>query len=307
MKKILHLTLAGVAWLAVLAAPLARAWTYQDGDVLLIFRENGSDDVEFDIGSINQFLGHTNGYSAKVTGWSSNLVNNTFGSISGASLIVASTTSSSAWLSSSANVLSVSDVTPSTWHSALYSLIDAVGSRPTNDNETASGTNSYVIQQLGDTSAGQSSLASYDYIVTGGGQSEAYITEFGGNVPFVVEGVAPATLGLWEIQPSTAIPKPEAAYIGTFDIDANGNLYFYVGSLQPTITGIVQHGEVSTVSFTTLDNGSYSLLSTNALGAPISTWPVVNGPLQGNSGIQSLSYTNSGGNTAGFFAVARSP
>jgi hypothetical protein len=35
---------------------------YQDGDVLLIFRENGFDDVEFDLGNISQFLNQPNGY-----------------------------------------------------------------------------------------------------------------------------------------------------------------------------------------------------------------------------------------------------
>jgi hypothetical protein len=53
MKRILHIA----TFLAlVLAAPLARAWVYHDGDVLLIFRENGFDDIEFDLGNISQFL-----------------------------------------------------------------------------------------------------------------------------------------------------------------------------------------------------------------------------------------------------------
>ena len=63
MKKIILLTLAAVTWLA---APLAQAWTYSDGDVLLVFR-NGSQDVEFDLGSVTNFLGQTNGYTTTVT------------------------------------------------------------------------------------------------------------------------------------------------------------------------------------------------------------------------------------------------
>ena len=45
MKKILQLTLAVSALLAV--TPL-RAWNYQDGDALLIFRASGFNDVEFE-------------------------------------------------------------------------------------------------------------------------------------------------------------------------------------------------------------------------------------------------------------------
>ena len=59
MKRIILTTLAA---LALLASPQARAWTYSDGDVLLIFR-NGSQDVEFDLGSVTNYLGKTNGYT----------------------------------------------------------------------------------------------------------------------------------------------------------------------------------------------------------------------------------------------------
>jgi hypothetical protein len=312
MKKTLHFTIAGLAWLAVLATPLARAWTYRDTDVLLIFRESGSYDVEFDIGNVSQFLGHTAPYSAQVTGWDPTLVNTTFGgSVSGVSVVLAATTASSSgspssWLSSSGGVTSVNDVTYTGWESGLYDLIDGIGVAPVADGEKAAEANAYVIAESGATGKGQSSLASYYYIVTGGGVRGAYITEFGGNVPFVVEGVAPATLGFWQIQPSTTIPKPEASYIGTFDIDASGNLYFYVGSLAPTITAVTQSGVTTTVSFTTLANGSYSVVYSPDLTIPVSQWSQVAGPTAGNGGIQSLNFT-SPGDAADYYEVVRSP
>jgi hypothetical protein len=311
MKKILHYIIAGLAWLAVLATPLARAWTYTDGDVLLIFRETGTYDVEFDIGNISQFLGHTAPYSAQVTGWDPTLVASTLGSVSGASVILAATTaeyatSPSAWLSSSYAVNSVSDVSHTAYAGQLYDKIDGIGVAPVNDGETAAEANAYVIAETGATAKGQSSLASYYYIVTGGGVSGTFISEFGGNAPFVVEGIAPATLGFWQIQPSTAIPKPAATYIGTFDIDANGNLYFYVGSLQPTIVGATHTGATDTVSFTTLANGSYTVVYSTDLTVPVSDWTQVAGPVAGNSGTQSVSFT-SPGDSADYFAVVRSP
>ncbi|HSY43882.1 MAG TPA: hypothetical protein VK811_08210, partial [Candidatus Acidoferrum sp.] len=65
MKKIL---LPAVALLALLAAPLARAWSYNDGDLLLIFRDQGGNyNVEYDLGSVNSLLGQTNGYTTTIT------------------------------------------------------------------------------------------------------------------------------------------------------------------------------------------------------------------------------------------------
>jgi hypothetical protein len=235
MKKILHLTLAGLAWLAVLATPLARAWTYQDGNALLIFRETGFDDVEFDIGSISQFLNRSNGYKAAVTGWNLTAVTNVFGSdLTGVSVILAATTSwtnSSAnrisWLTSSASVTTVNDVTSSAWQANLWSTIDNIGALP--ESIAPSATSDYVLAST--------DQAAYDYIVTGGGVNGSSIAELGGKVPFSVEGIVPDTLGFWQIQPSTAVPKPAANYVGTFSIDASGNLTFQAGvPQQPTET-----------------------------------------------------------------------
>ena len=306
MKRIFHPVLAVLAWLAVLLTPSARAWTYQDGDVLLIFRGSSpADDVEFQIGNISQFLNHPNGYTATVSGWDLSLVTNTFGHVANASVIVAAAISStSAWLSSSSNVTSVLDVTPSTFQASLYSLIDAIGVRPTS-YDTAAESNAYVIQESGGLSP-NSSLGSYDYIVSDGGVNEAYIADFGGNVSFDVQGIASSTLGFWQIQPSTANPKPSATYVGTFVLNVNGTLTFTAGPLGPTIEGIARSGSVSTVKFTTLSIGNYELVHTNALGAPISTWPVVSGPVAGNGATESLSHTNSS-DKAGFYGVLRSP
>jgi hypothetical protein len=305
MKKIFQLTMAGLASLAALATPSARAWTYQDSDVLLIFRGNSpQDDVEFDIGNVSQFLNHPNGYTTAVTGWDPSLVVSTLGQVSNASVVLTATTSSSAWLSSSPSVASVSDVTASTFLGDLYDIIDAIGTRPTSYDEAAE-TNAYVIQESGGISP-NSSLGSYDYIVSSGGVNEANIAQFGGNVPFDVQGVAATTLGFWQIQPTNAIPKPSATYVGTFVININGSLTFTAGPLGPTIAGITRSGSVSTVSFGTLSIGNYSLVHTNALGAPISTWQVVSGPVAGTGGTRSLNHTNST-DKAGFYGVVRSP
>ena len=92
MKKII---LSAFALLALLATPPARAWTYNDGDVLLVFRASGHNNIEYDLGSVSNFLGHANGYTTNVTGWDSSLITTEFGTgLSGAKVILAATTSS---------------------------------------------------------------------------------------------------------------------------------------------------------------------------------------------------------------------
>ena len=115
MKHILPLTLVG---LALLGTPPARGGTtYQDGDVLLIFRQTGLNDVEYDLGNISQFTNHPNGYAAAVTGWDPTVATGVFGSdLTGVSVIVASTTSltnanRTSWLSSGNPSALISDVT----------------------------------------------------------------------------------------------------------------------------------------------------------------------------------------------------
>ena len=79
MKKLIPKIL--LAALALLASPLAQAqtWTYNDGDLLLIFRKTGHNNIEFDLGSVTNYLGKTNGYTTTVTGWDLSLVTGEFG------------------------------------------------------------------------------------------------------------------------------------------------------------------------------------------------------------------------------------
>jgi hypothetical protein len=323
MKKILHFTIAGLAWLAVLATPLARAWTYSDEDVLLIFRgQTIADDVEFDIGQVSQFTSPANS-TIHVTSWNASLVTGTLGAnlnTAGVSYVLAATTGRivgpCAWLSSSDTSATVKDLTLSAWTGELYDYIEAIGTYPVNYGNTTASANAYVIEQFGDQAAGASSLASYDYIVSNDGQNLSQIAYFGGNVSFDVQGSAPGTVEFWQINTSSSNPKPAATFIGTFDLDANNNLYFYAASvsLQPAIVGAAQSADQSTytVRFTTLANGSYSLFYSPDETLPISDWVQVvdadNNPITvaGNGGTQSASFPNPG-DSADYFIVVRSP
>jgi hypothetical protein len=290
----------------LLAAAAAQAWNYQDGDALLIFRESGYNDVEFDIGPVSQFLGQPNGSTATVTNWDSSVVNGVFGSdLTGVSIVLVATTSPTnanreSWLSSSIPNLTAYGVTPSGWQGGLWSTINAIGTRPVIYDATPSGSSSYSIDP-----SGSQSIASYDQIVSQDGVNAEFIAKFGGNSPFTVETVAPGSFYFWGISPSTANPKPADAFVGAFTITTNGQLTFLAGPPSPTLAGIAYTSGTASVNFSTIVGGSYWLASTNILGAPLSQWPVVSGPIEGTGGIVALVNTNSA--NAGFYGVIRTP
>jgi hypothetical protein len=324
--RILH---AAAFLLLLLAAPLARAWPYHDGDVLLIFRENGFDDVEFDLGNISQFLNQSNGATTTVGGWDSAPVLNTFGAdLTGVSVILLATTSKtnsslSSWVSGNEPNTTAYTVTPTAWQSSLYSIINSLGTRPVIYQIPTATSSTYPLSPGGalpspDTNAyvfdptAAYQIASYDWIVSTGislGNANyantAYLQSLGGKSPFIVESIIPASFDFWQIQPGTTRPAPPDTYVGQFSITTNGTLTFVAGPPPSSILALTQTGSVSGVSYNTVVGGHYSLVSTNTLGAPVSQWPVVSGPIPGDGLNDTLTYTNS--SASGFFQVVRSP
>jgi hypothetical protein len=176
----------------------------------------------------------------------------------------------------------------------LWSVINAIGNRP----------KTYLPAESFPYSLNPGGVASYDYVVSGGGQNEFDLPQLGGNVNFTVEQVIPGLFGFWAIQPH-ATPEPAATQLGSFYIDASGNLTFIVGPPEPAIAGITRAGNLVTVTFTTLPVGAYWLAYSDTLGAPVSTWEVISGPVSGNGSSQSLSHTTAG--SAGYYGVVYSP
>ncbi len=296
-----------LAMLAALSVTSARAWNYINGDVLLIFRLSGFNDVEYDLGNISQFTGLPSGSTINVTDWDPGIVTGVFGSdLTGVSVIVASTTadtnaSPSSWLSSGDPTAVPHDNSFPTWRNNLYSTISAVGSRPLTYLVPSNSPASYSIDP-----SGTYRLASYDYTVTGGGVNAGAIQELGGNVSFNVEQTIPGSFGFWQIAPGSSTQS--ATYVGTFTIDANGNLSFTAGSLvvvtPPTILSIGRTGTVNTVSFTTVNGGNYWLTYSNAPGNS-TNWPIVSGSVAGDGSNHSLNHTTA--DASGFYRVVRTP
>ena len=300
MKKIIASSLAALAF----SGPLfGAAWNYQDGDVLLIFRESGFNTVEFDLGNINQFLNQPVGSPSTVTGWDLSLVTNTFGvDLTGVSVVLLATTSPTnahptAWLSGVEPNTTAYNVSPSKWRAQLYSLINAVGTRPVIYQAPSAGAAAYSLSPT--------YVAAYDNIVSAGGQNSVALPVLGGNSPFRVEQLIPGSFVLWGVQPSTASPKPADTLVGTFSIDTNGLLTFVAGPPPPSILNIFRADQATAVTFKTLIGGNYGLVATNVLGAAISAWPEVTAAISGDGGVHTLTHTNEEAN--GFYGVVRSP
>lgn len=303
MKKILLI----IAALAGLAAPLAQAWTYNNGDVLLVFRnaESSTYDVEYDIGSVTQFLGHTNGYTTTVTGWNPADVLGVLGGQNGpnltginvALLAVTGLTNATptAWVSGIEPNYSAYADNSADFNSSYYNNISTIGNKPVTSDVPVADTNAYSISP-----SGKYKYSSYEYILDGGG-SAYLVSQLGGNVPFTVEQTIPGSLDFWAVQPleSGGVSPPDKL-VGTFDINANGVLTFTAGPPAASVTGITRAGSVSSVNLGTIVGVNYQLTGSTQLG-PNASWSTVGGTLTGDGYSHSLNETNTA--TARFYRV----
>jgi len=295
MKSIILTTLAA---LALLATPPARAWNYNNGDALLIFR-NGSQDIEFDLGSVTNFLGKTNGYTTTVTGWNLGLVTSKYGTdLTGIKVVLLATSSSTNFLSSAEPNTSAYNVSGQAGN-LLQGVISGVGTGPVYPiNIPSNNVNAYSID-----TGGQYAYASYDDVVTGGGVNSKAISKLGGNAPFVVEQTIPGFLDFWATESTTIYPNPPAdQLVGTFYITASGTLTFVAGPRPSTVSGVSRTGSVSALQFGTTVGNSYSIAFTNQLGRGSAPWPVDAVSLVGNGRINTLYHTNSA-SSAEFYRI----
>ena len=305
MKKII---LSTFALLSLLATPPARAWSYSDGDLLLVFRASGHNNIEYDLGSVSNLLGHANGYTTTITGWDPTLINTEFGpGLPGVKVILAAATSPTnasptAWVSSTDPNANAYRVNLSTWTSNLHGTVNSLGNRPVNPFDVpeavATPANAYIIGPFDPQLGG----ASYDYIVSGGNFNS--IATWAGKAPFStvpVEQAIPGSFDFWAIQPTNAVNIPDQL-IGTFTITTNGVLTFVAGPRPSTIIGVSHSGNNSAVQFTTTVGNTYSVAYTNQLGGAVTTWPVDGTALIGDGKIDTINHTSSG--NAEFYRVS---
>jgi hypothetical protein len=282
MKKIFLTILAAATLLSALPA---RAWIYNDGDVLLVFRK-GIYDIEYDLGSVTNFLGKTNGYTTTVSNWDPTQVTGAVTSFSGAKVVLLATGPTNYLSSPEPNTTAYN--IDSQEADTLHGVISAIGTAPLYPLAIPSNSpNAYVIETGGDSKA-----SAYDSIVSGGQFNG--VAQLGGNAPFTVEQVLPASLDFWQIQSSSVYPNPPPDnLIGVFNVAANGVITFVAGPRQSKIIRVTRSGTNSVVQFTTTVGTTYGLAYTNNLGGAASTWPVDALTIVGNGGPNVINHTNS--------------
>lgn len=274
----------------------AAAMNYSATHLLLIFREDGFPDAEFDLGSVSNYLNLASGTTVTVnypTQVKTNY-NNTFNGIRIALLAATSSSDSllRVWMTDADTSSTPTDVSGSKY-TVLRGRIDGVG-----DNAAAvTGSNAapYIVSP--------SDPNSYSYTVTQGTLEN--IDTIGGVSYFSVEAVNPATLAFYDVRNSGVTPKPPARLIGTFNWDASGNLTFTAGAQVPLspskITNVGRTNAVTTVWFTTTNGLNYSLFSSTSVTGG---WSQVAGPIAGQNG--STNFTHTTADSVRFYQIQSS-
>lgn len=195
---------------------------------------------------------------------------------------------------------------------AAASQIDAVGangaaassSQPSGPDNTVTG----VVIPL-DTSFAISPLIgdAGDYVGTFQGNVESTTAEdFDGDAGNVSRS------DLYELLPGTTAAgtaNTPARYLGYFELRPDGTLTFSTSAPpppKPNITKIARDGNVTTVSFTTVNGASYQLRATDATGltTPVSTW-TAGATIAGNGSERSLQDTST--SPIRFFTIEAKP
>jgi hypothetical protein len=290
MKKFILLALAA---LTLLDAPLARAWIYNEGDLLLIFRKGGID-VEFDLGTVNNYLGQTNGYTITVPGWSLSYLTNALAPINDPAhptdVVLLASGGATNWLTSAEpNVAAYQGSSQAS--QKISGDINGVGYGPFAYSLPSNSVNAYVIDS-GNIDYGS---AAYDEVVTANGSNIKFVGQLGGDAPFTVQQSIPGFLDFWQVGTTTVYPgSPADKLIGTFTIDTNGVLTFVAGPRASTITSVNYSGGVSALKFTTTVGNIYNVAYTNKLGGATATWPVDGTTVTGNGRTGTINHTATG-------------
>lgn len=301
------LTLILLLALTATMTQLATAMNYisTNDDCILVFHKTSYRDVEFNLGSVSNFLNRPVGTSFPVS-YSTNVCYTNFGnSISGVSFSVIATTESTATIPSSDAPgrvwLTSADVSaPLTWgNSQLNTVRNKIKTVGDNGSSATSYNASPYVGVATD-------AASYSQIVSDG--VSANISIFG-NLLFTVDAVNGSAIKLYEFLPSAATPKPAAKYVGTFTYATDGTVTFSVPSaaatlIPATITAITAGGGGSKIYFTSTNNNNYRLLYTTSLPGGWQT-NVAAGLVAGNNGV--TNFTDATTDSARYYRILSVP
>jgi len=288
------------ALLILCTAQLAMGFSYSDSDLLLIFRRDGtSKDVEFNLGTVSNYLGKASGTVIQVTNWNFNTVANNFGSLAGVKFALIATTANSdpvrrSWLTDANDADAPTEISGSKM-SALHAKIDSVGQNAQLYTATNS-IQSYIIAPT--------DLSSYTAIASQSGQVD--VSTMGGSAPFQVENDLGTINHFFQLKVSNLSVKPAAVQIGSFGISTNGVLTFIAGSAvtplqRPQIVANGRNGNQQTISFSTIAGGNYRLRYSTVLSPDAANWTVLPAVIAGDGTTKTLTDTSS--DAVRFYAV----
>lgn len=289
MKNFLKLSLLLLAMSARLSA---FALTYTNTNLLLVFRQSGFNDVEFNLGSVSNFTGLSAGTMVTVTNWSLNAVlTNYNNSLSGASFLLAACTEASpiagrrTWLTDADPNTAPTDVFSSILADQLSTISKAGSDAAAFSGNTTSAT--YITDP--------SQPGSYTADVSNNGQLDA--ATLGGRTTFVIEQTIPGASRFFMLKGGSG-PFSPAVQVGTFTMNSSGVLTFVAGNVVPLvpamITRITRSGSTTTVAFTTTTNSfNYRLRYADVLSGTtsITNWTMLPTSLAGNGLTNSLQDT----------------
>jgi len=313
------------AGLALGTTVQAAPFLYAPGDLVLAFRQTGNaSDYVVNIGKASSFSTLAPGTTVPITNLSASTLYAAFSSVNGLQ-----------WSIAAANRPPLVPGFPlqTLWVSAPRLDPNTPASPWLRKGQSAQGNAGSQIEGVGANAAQSSSLlpGGSDNTATGVvipvgapfpigpviGTDGNYQGAFQGRVENVTpddfDG-APANVSrsdLYELLPGTIAGgtyDTPGRLLGYFELQPNGSLTFHAGAAPPpapTISGIGRVNGVATVSFTTVASANYRLRAVSTLGAPVSAWPVVSGPIAGTGSILSLHETNAA--SSRFFAVEAQP
>jgi len=281
---------------------LLAAFTYNDTDLLLVFRKVNSvgniNDVEFNLGSVSNFLGHATGTTIPVTNWDFGLVQSNFNnSLDNVDFLLVAATAVTdplrrVWLTDAKASSTPTDISGSKM-GVLGSKIEFVGLQ--GQSFTATNSQEVYLVPPGD-------VSSYTYVVSNPGQLDP--TSMGGSAPFPVESTLPATNRFFELKLSNAAVKPPAVQAGLFGLTSAGVLTFTAGAPlpQPVILSIRRSSNTNSVSFSTVTGGNYRLRYASTLGnMRVTTWTALTTTVAGDGSPKTL--TDSVADAQRFYVV----
>jgi hypothetical protein len=280
-----------------LASTALHAMDYRDSDLLLIFRADGFNDLEFNLGSVSNFLGKNSGTKINVHGFDQMVLLDTYGSLEGVKYVLLATTGSPQFLPSSGyrNWLTgvpdqtATDVTTSRLGQQL-GLISRVGNNALLNAPPA----------LAYFSVPPSDPASYSDSASNPDASG--IPSLGSAALFDVERDIPGELNFYQLKAFNGSPKPAALFVGVFEMDVDGNLTFTAGNpvtdppQRPRITNIQRVGSTVSLSVTSETGVNYRLRYAGSLASGgFANWTAGTDVIPGNGGTITINDTSAEG------------